>query len=211
MQVLAESRPNLPEPVWNLPLPRRELNLSKIRAPSPHHHHAKPYKTVVGAGKVGEAAKARSVCSAAVDKRVRELAQPALDDFMADRIDAAELVKRKAAAREKAASEHKPLATLDAAFAAYMYTKAVAVREKAYQAYTKRRRWRTWRRPSWRWRCGSSSRGRPGRRARSRPSRALRAGRGGSSYIIYSSICRKHNHIHLSQTPRLSAHTRILS
>ena len=80
-------------------------------------------------------AKARSVCSAAVDKRVRELAQPALDDFMADRIDAAELVKRKAAAREKAASEHKPLATLDAAFAAY--TKAVAAREKAYQAYTK--------------------------------------------------------------------------
>ena len=80
-------------------------------------------------------AKARSVCSAAVDKRVRELAQPALDAYMADKIDEAELKRRKAAAREKAAAEHKPLATLDAAFAAY--TKAVAAREKAYQAYTK--------------------------------------------------------------------------
>ena len=80
-------------------------------------------------------AKARSVCSAAVDKRVRELAQPAFDDYLADKIDAAELDKRKKAAREKAAAEHKPLATLDAAFAAY--TQAVAAREKAYQAYTK--------------------------------------------------------------------------
>ena len=36
-------------------------------------------------------AKARSVCSAAVDKRTRELVHPALDDYMADKIDAAEL------------------------------------------------------------------------------------------------------------------------
>lgn len=68
-------------------------------------------------------AKARSVCSAAVDKRVRELAQPALDDYMADKIDEPELKRRKAEARKKAAAEHKPLATLDAAFAAYTATR----------------------------------------------------------------------------------------
>ena len=51
---------------------------------------------------------------------------------MDDKIDAAELDKRKAAARQKAAAEHKPLATLDAAFSAY--TKAVAAREAADKA-----------------------------------------------------------------------------
>ena len=77
-------------------------------------------------------AKARSVCSAAVDKCAFELARPALEEYMASRIDEAELKRRKAAAREKAAAEHKPLATLDAAFAAY--TKAVAAREAADKA-----------------------------------------------------------------------------
>ena len=113
-----------------MPLPRRAEPVQKQSSWVPH-----PPKTVVGAGKVGEAAKARSVCSAAVDKRAFELARPALEEYMASRIDEAELKRRKAVAREKAAAEHKPLATLDAAFAAY--TKAVAAREKAYQAYTK--------------------------------------------------------------------------
>ena len=49
---------------------------------------------------------ARSVCTAAVDKRARELAQPAFDEYMADLIDAAELDRRKAEAREKATAEH---------------------------------------------------------------------------------------------------------
>ena len=73
-----------------------------------------------------------SVCSAAVDQRARELAKPAFEEYMDDKIDAAELDKRKAAARQKAAAEHKPLATLDAAFSAY--TKAVAAREAADKA-----------------------------------------------------------------------------
>ncbi len=77
-------------------------------------------------------AKARSVCSAAVDQRARELAKPAFEEYMDDKIDAAELDKRKAAARQKAAAEHKPLATLDAAFSAD--TKAVAAREAADEA-----------------------------------------------------------------------------
>ena len=49
---------------------------------------------------------ARSVCTAAVDKRARELALPAFDEYMADRIDAAELDKRKAEAYAKATAEH---------------------------------------------------------------------------------------------------------
>ena len=75
---------------------------------------------------------ARSVCTAAVDKRTRELAQPAFDEYMADRIDAAELDRRKAAAREKATAEHAPLTELERASAEY--TGAVSARTKAEAA-----------------------------------------------------------------------------
>ena len=75
---------------------------------------------------------ARSVCTAAIDKRVRELAQSALDEYMADRIDAAELDRRKAAAREKATAEHAPLTELERASAEY--TEAVSARTKAEAA-----------------------------------------------------------------------------
>ena len=75
---------------------------------------------------------ARSVCTAAVDKRVRELAQPALDEYMADRIDAAELDRRKAEAREKATAEHAPLTELERASAEY--TEAVSARTNAEAA-----------------------------------------------------------------------------
>ena len=75
---------------------------------------------------------ARSVCTAAVDKRVRELAQPALDEYMADRIDAAELDRRKTQARQKATAEHAPLTELDRASAGYM--EAVSARTKAEAA-----------------------------------------------------------------------------
>ena len=75
---------------------------------------------------------ARSVCTAAIDKRVRKLAQPALDEYMADRIDAAELDRRKAAARDKATAEHAPLTELERASAEY--TEAVSARTKAEAA-----------------------------------------------------------------------------
>ena len=75
---------------------------------------------------------ARSVCTAAVDKRVRELVQPALDEYVADQIDAAELDRRKAAAREKATAEHAPLTELERASAEYM--EAVSARTKAEAA-----------------------------------------------------------------------------
>ena len=67
---------------------------------------------------------ARSVCTAAVDQRVRELAQPALDEYMADRINAAELDRRKTEARQKATAEHVPLTELDRASAGYMEAEA---------------------------------------------------------------------------------------
>ena len=75
---------------------------------------------------------ARSVCTAAVDKRARELAQPALDEYMADRIDEATLKQRKAEARATATAEHAPLTELERASAAY--TQAVSARTKAEAA-----------------------------------------------------------------------------
>ena len=75
---------------------------------------------------------ARSVCTAAVDKRARELALPAFDEYMADRIDAAEFDRRKAEARAKATAEHAPLTELERASAEYM--EAVSARTKAEAA-----------------------------------------------------------------------------
>ena len=80
-------------------------------------------------------ATARSVCSAAVDKRVKELIQPAIDDYVADKIDAATLDQRKAAARKTAEAEHAPLSALDAAFG--KYTAAVAARVAAEEGVDK--------------------------------------------------------------------------
>ena len=75
---------------------------------------------------------ARSVCTAAVDKRARELAQPALDEYMADQIDEATLKQRKAEAREKATAEHAQLSELERASAEY--TEAVSARTKGEAA-----------------------------------------------------------------------------
>jgi len=72
---------------------------------------------------------ARSVCTAAVDKRVRELIQPAIGQWIAEQIDTAELDRRKAEARDKATAEHAPLTELDRASAEYI--EAVSARTKA--------------------------------------------------------------------------------
>ena len=58
--------------------------------------------------------------SAAVAKRARELALSAFDEYMADRIDAAEFDRRKAEARAKATAEHAPLTELERASAEYI-------------------------------------------------------------------------------------------
>ena len=58
--------------------------------------------------------------------------QPALDDYVADRIDAAELDRRKAEARVKATAEHAPLTELERASAAY--TQAVSATRAAEAA-----------------------------------------------------------------------------
>jgi hypothetical protein len=76
-----------------------------------------------------QVATARSVCTSAVHKRVEVLIRPAVADFVVDKIDEAELGRRKAAARAKAESEHAPLSTLDAAYT--KYTAAVAARVAA--------------------------------------------------------------------------------
>ena len=75
---------------------------------------------------------ARSVCTAAVDARVRELTQPAIEQWMADQIDSAELDRRKAEARAKATAEHAPLTELESASSGYM--EAVSARTKAEAA-----------------------------------------------------------------------------
>ena len=75
---------------------------------------------------------ARSVCTAAVDKRVRELIQPAIDQWVAEEIDEATLKQRRIEAREKATAEHAQLTELERASAEY--TEAVSARTKAEAA-----------------------------------------------------------------------------
>ena len=76
---------------------------------------------------------ARSVCTAAIDKRVRELTQSAFEQYVSDQIDEATLKQRKAEARQKATAEHAPLTELERASAEY--TEAVSARIKAEAAF----------------------------------------------------------------------------
>jgi hypothetical protein len=74
-------------------------------------------------------ADARGACKDAVDAKVRALMQAAYDDYIVDKIDAAELERRKTAARAQATTAHPPLATLENAYTTY--TAAVVARVKA--------------------------------------------------------------------------------
>jgi len=82
-----------------------------------------------------EVAKARSTTTAGYEKRYKELAQPAFDEYLADTIDATELDRRKAAARATARAEYPPLDALDEAYATY--DAAVAARMQAEDAAEK--------------------------------------------------------------------------
>ena len=77
-------------------------------------------------------AKARSVCQPSIDKRVKELLRPAFDEYAEDKIDDAELKRRKIKARQDAEKEHQPLTALDTAYAEY--EKAVQARVRAEEA-----------------------------------------------------------------------------
>ena len=77
-------------------------------------------------------ADARALCAAAVDDRARPLMKSAIDDFMAGRIDATELERRRDAARLQAEAEYPPLNELYQAFA--VYSDAATLRAKAEQA-----------------------------------------------------------------------------
>jgi hypothetical protein len=57
--------------------------------------------------------KACSLCDAAINAAYKELIRASFDEYAEDKIDAAEMERRKKAAREKAASEHPPLQSLD--------------------------------------------------------------------------------------------------
>lgn len=76
-------------------------------------------------------AKARSLCSSAVNERVESLIQPALKDFVARKIDLATFGQRQESAREKAETEIAPLSTLNAEFD--QYTAALAARVAAQE------------------------------------------------------------------------------
>ena len=71
-------------------------------------------------------AKRRSVLTPDADQKVAALMQPNFEDFLANKISAAELEERKAAARAAAEADDKRLRALDAAHA--KYTAAVAAR-----------------------------------------------------------------------------------
>jgi hypothetical protein len=56
---------------------------------------------------------ARDACEAAAEKHIEELIQPAFQNFMEDKIDAAELESCKREARESAEEKRAPLLALD--------------------------------------------------------------------------------------------------
>ena len=101
-----------------------DLNLLDSKRPRTVSHNA-----------VAQVAKARSVCAEAVDKRVLEIIQPAVEQYVKNEIDATALDQRKVAARAAAEAEHAPLSKLDRCFAAY--TEALAARVKAEDAVEK--------------------------------------------------------------------------
>jgi len=70
------------------------------------------------------AATARSHCSAQVETRFRALCASHVADYLADKIDMAEMDRRKAACREQANREHGDLASLEAALANYAAARA---------------------------------------------------------------------------------------
>ena len=77
-------------------------------------------------------AKARSSTNGAIKRRMKELAAADYDEFMEDKIDEAELKKRKEAARAQATADHQQRTALDQAFD--KYTAAGEAREAACKA-----------------------------------------------------------------------------
>ena len=78
-------------------------------------------------------AKARSTTDSAIEKKAKEVAQPAFNDYMSDKIDEAELKCRKVEARVRATLEHKQRHTLDKAYDAFL--SAGRSRERAWTMY----------------------------------------------------------------------------
>ena len=77
-------------------------------------------------------AKARSSTNVAIKRRMKELAATATDEYLEDRIDEAELKRRKEAARAQATADHQQRTALDQAYDEY--TAAGEAREAACRA-----------------------------------------------------------------------------
>ena len=77
-------------------------------------------------------AKARSSTNSAIKRRMKELAAADYDEFMEDKIDEAELKRRKEAARVQATADHQQRTALDKAYDEY--TAAGEAREAACKA-----------------------------------------------------------------------------
>jgi len=77
-------------------------------------------------------AKARSSTNGAIKRRMKELAAADYDEFMEDKIDAAELERRKEATRVQATADHQQRTALDKAYDEY--TAAGEAREAACKA-----------------------------------------------------------------------------
>ena len=77
-------------------------------------------------------AKARSTTNGAIKRRMKELAAAATNEYLEDKIDAAELDRRKEAARVQATADNQQRTALDTAFDTY--TAAGQAREAACKA-----------------------------------------------------------------------------
>ena len=74
-------------------------------------------------------ATARSTTDAAITRRMKEIIQPVIDEWLDGKVEATELKRRKEAAKAQATTEHVDRSSLDDAFEAY--TAAVKAREAA--------------------------------------------------------------------------------
>ena len=116
----------------SVPAPRSAPPAVGYAAPPPGTAQGMHMKAGLEA-RMGQARVAAQSLSVSVDQRARELAQPAIDDYFADRIGEDELNRRKADANEAANAElGNALDPVESAYGAY--TAASAAREAAEQA-----------------------------------------------------------------------------
>ena len=100
-------------------LGRKTFEPPSVPADPPAPAAVEPPRAAVEPPRAAEREMPRAEASSAVEERARELAQAAIDEYFADRIDEEELQRRKRAARDQALAEQGSLVQYEEAAAEY--------------------------------------------------------------------------------------------